>query len=352
MKIGIITLFGLCNYGNRLQNLAVTEILQREGYEVETIVCERIKPRTIKEGIKSFLFFNSKENCKKNAFKKFNKQYIKEKHIIRQNLKMPSYIDRQYDAFVVGSDQVWNPEIRKRERDTFFLRFTSPEKRLCISPSIGIEHIDDQYIEDFKNGFNGFVRLSCREEQGSREIRKISGRECTTLIDPTLALPADYWRKIGDYSNLPKNKYIFKFFLSKPKENIEKTIEDYAMENGCDIIDMQESNCTYYDRGPAYFISLIDNAEMVFTDSFHAVAFSVNLGTSFYAFDRFISQAHSNMSSRIYSLLSLLGLHDRFLGFKPIKDYITCNFDHVAVKIEDLRLEFESYIKTITKDIK
>ena len=120
MKIGIITLYGLYNNGNRLQNIAVTELFQRKGFEVETIVCEKLTLRKLAKSIRRLILFASKESQRYRAFKKFDKKYIKVNHVISQNLKMPEYIDKQYDAFVVGSDQVWNPRIRQKERAIFF----------------------------------------------------------------------------------------------------------------------------------------------------------------------------------------------------------------------------------------
>lgn len=352
MKIGIITLFGLYNYGNRLQNVAVTHLLEQRGHEVHTIVCDRISPRRIVDSIIRMVQPFSAESRKRRRFKAFNKQYIKVKSFIRQNLKMPKSISDQYDLFIVGSDQVWNPEIRKRERDTFFLRFAPTSKRLCISPSIGIEHIDDQYIGDYREGLAGFAHLSCREVQGSKEISRITGRVCQTLIDPTLAISPEYWRSVADYSEIPTSKYIFKFFLSNPSIDITNSIDEYARKHKCIIVDMQDVHSPYYDKGPAYFISLIDKAEAVFTDSFHSVAFSVNLNTPFYAFDRYISEAFGNMSSRILTLLNITGLIDRFLYSNHIIPDTVCSFEQSNAALLMQRTAMQDYLDIILSENK
>lgn len=73
MKIGIITLFGLYNYGNRLQNLAVSQIIANQGYEAETIVCSSWSIRTLIKHFLGFVCFFTKESRRKKAFIRFNK---------------------------------------------------------------------------------------------------------------------------------------------------------------------------------------------------------------------------------------------------------------------------------------
>lgn len=350
MKIGVITLYGLFNYGNRLQNLAITEILGQRGFDVETICCERITIGKVFHFIKNLLFPNSLISRRERAFVNFNNKYIKVRKYYRQDLKLPKTVNEKYDVFIVGSDQVWNPELRKKERDTFFLRFTTKDKRVCLSPSIGISKIDDVYYEEFRDGLRGFNYLSCREEDGTKEIERISGMDCKTLLDPTLALDVSFWRTVGSYESLPKEKYILSFFLGEKDADISESINKYAKKKGCLIIDMFDRQNDFFCCGPEMFISLIDKAEIVFTDSFHAVAFSVNMNTPFYAFERQL-KIMSSMSSRITSLVSMLGLNDRFIDSHLSEYDSKCDFSKSNKKLLLKRLEFNNYLDKVLSGV-
>ena len=350
MKIGIITLFGLSNNGNRLQNLAVTELLQRRGFTVESVVCEKITIRSIKNDLRRMLFFWSGYSKRYRAFKRWNKKYMKVRFFVSQNLKMPQRVNNKYDIFVVGSDQVWNPEIRQNERDTFFLKFTNKEKRVCLSPSIGVSSISNQYYDIYKDGLSGFNYLSCREEDGSREISRITGKECETLIDPSLALDSDYWRSVGNYKLVPNNNFLIQLFLSQPKTDVLESISEYAKCNNYEIIDLMDVESPYYSQAPDAFISLIDKAQIVFTDSFHAVAFSVNLNTPFYAFDRTVdsyNEGLSSMNSRITSLLSKLYLSNRFLKAPIDKYQQSLDFCKSNEVLAHCRYDFNNYLSKV-----
>lgn len=346
MKIGVITLFGLSNYGNRLQNLAVTELLQRKGYEVETIVCEKITFSKIVKKIKRYILFSSKEATRYRNFNAFNKRYIRVRHILSQSLKMPSWVDNNYDAFVVGSDQVWNPRIRQKERDTFFLKFTSKDKRICISPSIGASHIEDQYLDAYIDGLNGFHRLCCREEQGSEEIRRITGKDCLTVLDPTLALDAEYWRSISNVDGLPRNNYLLCIFIGSPNKQVWDSIVEFASDHQLKIVNLLNPDCPFYTKGPAYFVSLIEHAKIVFTDSFHAVSFSIIFNTPFYVFDRLISNQYGKINSRLTSLLHILCLSERYLGTTVSTYNLVCDFKKTNEALNEQRHIFDDYLSS------
>lgn len=351
MKIGIITLFGLYNYGNRLQNLAVTEIFRRQNFDVETIVCEKIRVKMILKKIYHKILFWTSDSKRNLAFEKFNDKYIKLNHIYRNDATIPNTISNSYDLFVVGSDQVWNPEIRKQEKSNFYLKFAPPYKRICISPSIGISKIAKEDEQDFKEGLDGFKYLCCREDQGANEITRVTGQYAETLIDPTLALNANFWRSIADYTKIPKRKYILAIFLGGMNRRIKNNIDVFANDENYEVINLFDTSSLYYTSGPESFISLIDKAEMVFTDSFHAVAFSLNLNTPFYAFDRIQPASQGNMNSRISSLLAKCSFENRFVEEDFINFQFECNFTNSNIQLEKERDKFNSYVLRVLENI-
>ena len=347
-KIGIVTLYGNFNYGNRLQNYAMQEIIRGLGFDVRTVVCERSGIRSRIKPLYNRICSVKKPECKRYvSFSRFNRKYITEDRIYTRDGLIPPSVSDRYDAFAVGSDQVWNPGLRKRERNNFFLRFTSPEKKICIAPSIGVSEIDDEYREEFAGYLKDFAYLSCREADGALALSDLTGKPCEHIVDPTLALDKDRWRELPCSVSLPE-KYIFMLFLGSVDKELRKSVEEYAKKENARIVELSSKADSYYSVPPSDFIHLIDNAHLVVTDSFHAAAFSVNLNTPFYVLSRHQNDGVSNrMTSRIASLVSLFSLESRYVEGKLSDIDTQCDFSKANEILPRERERFLSYVKKV-----
>lgn len=158
MKIGIITLYGEDNYGNKLQNYALKKTLENFFQDVETVKIELIEKKTIKYycnkfTIKLFLKYlflkliDLKEKTKNNNREKLMKEFS------NQNLNVERYrltkeklnsINGIYDKLVIGSDQVWNPNFVRKMLDWYFVMFSPKNKNIAYSASFGINEIEDE----------------------------------------------------------------------------------------------------------------------------------------------------------------------------------------------------------------
>lgn len=344
-KIAIITLFGNTNYGNRLQNYAVQTIFEKKGFKVDTLDFYLSKSRKVKAVLKNGLSLLSRKPVTKRdrLLKEFNKKYIHVRSVSAPGGEMPSALKKEYGFFAVGSDQVWNPEIRKNQRDILFLEFADREQRIAVSPSIGVSRIEDIYVDDLKRRLNGFPHLSCREKAGSQEIERITGRTCKHLIDPTLVLSADEWRKAAATERtVSEQPYALLFFLGQISSDLREKISTFCAKENLEMKIMEGSNFNFSPVSPFGFVNLIDNAQMVFTDSFHGTAFSVNLETPFYAFNRIgSSSVNTKTSSRIESLLGLFNLDDRFNAAAFTQ---TCDFSYARTRLVERRDEFTGFL--------
>ena len=344
-KIAIITLFGNTNYGNRLQNYAVQTIFENKGCKVDTLDFYLSKSRRIKTVLKNGLtLLSGKPVAKRDRLlKEFNKKYIHVRSVSAPGGEMPSALKKEYDYFAVGSDQVWNPEIRKNQRDIMFLEFANPEQRIAVSPSIGVSRIDDIYVDDFRRRLKGFPLLSCREKAGAQEIERITGRTCQHLLDPTLVLSAEEWRSAAATEKRTADKpYALLFFLGQINPELKEKITAFCVKNNLEMKIMEGSNFNFSPVSPMGFVNLIDNARVVFTDSFHGTAFSVNLETPFYAFSRVSSSSvNTKITSRIESLLGLFDLEDRFNAAAFTQ---TCDFSSARTRLVERREEFTGYL--------
>lgn len=346
-KIGIVTLFGNYNYGNRLQNYAVQEIAKKYGYKVDTLVFVVHPLKEIARKCQRFIYrLHGRPEIKRyDSFSQFNRRKISMKKIKLKKGKIPKNIKHQYLAFWVGSDQVWNPEIRQDQRKIFFLQFADINQRICISPSIGVSHIDDSFKKIFYEGLNGFNYLCCREEAGAKEIERISGKKCLCLIDPTLVITSAEWRRFSGGKELLKEKYVFCFFLGEIDQKLRNKIWEFARDNNCKIILSSDDNSGFYDVNPQEFVSLLDHAEMIFTDSFHVAAFSINLNKAFYVFDRFDKNSQANhVNSRIVSLVSLFRVNDRYKTTMDFEFETMCDFSEANEILEIERKKFNNYL--------
>ena len=345
-KVGIITLFGYVNYGNKLQNYAVQHIFEKAGYTAETIVC------TEKWWYKSCAriyhwgkeLLGDRTAARKNRFRRFTKEYLPVKDIYSKDGCIPSSISSDYSFFVVGSDQVWNPEI-KLSTWNYFLRFASKNQRICLSPSIAAEKIPPEKHDAFEEGLNGFYHLSCREEKGAELIYEMTGKKCEWLIDPTLFISKDEWLEFEKPVQRAEN-YVLCFFLGSISENTKARIEQYSKKNDLKVIYLNDPQCEYYVSDPQQFVWMINHARMVFTDSFHATAFSINMNTPFYIFER--KEKHdiaNHVFSRMESLAEMFELQDRCVSQVNDMEFSTdCDFQRVNTILFEKRKEMQKYI--------
>lgn len=340
-KIGIITLHGYKNYGNRLQNFALIRVLEKMGYEVETVV---IKNTSTKKMIKNFvrhviemgknltsiLRNNNSNEIKKvyetqrtESFKSFSKKYLKEKFYTIINNNENSNL-KKYDFFITGSDQVWNA-LDLSNLNKYFLSFTEPKKRIAYAPSIGRDSLPEGYHSIFKNHLEKMHAISIREEAGAKIIKDLVEVDVPVVVDPTMLLDRDEWLSIAQQaSNRPNGPYLLTYFLGGPSTETRLKLNKLAKENNMKIINLGDStDKETYITGPSEFIDYINNASAFFTDSFHGVVFSIILKTPFVVYER-ISNGVS-MYSRIDTLLELFDMrHREANGF--IGDYFSMDF--------------------------
>ncbi len=341
-KLAILTLYGYYNYGNKYQNYAVQETLKRYGYDVQTLVVYSDRKQLIRPAF-FFLKALSGDTAAKRYLKiyHFSKKYIPIRAIYKKDLQIPDAIADEYDFFAVGSDQVWNPSIRPKERQNFFLSFANREQRICISPSFGVSEIPEEFRSVYAEGLNGFEHLCSREEVGVKIIESLTGKKAEHLIDPTLALAKSEWKKLFLDSKKLDEKYILLALLGKLSRDEESYINNIACKNGLSIINVFATDSFY---GPDEVLSLINNASLVFTDSFHFTAFSVNFGIPFIVTERKDDSVNSAMFSRISSFLGMLSLEERQYGKIKPGEELNCNFDNAQKVLEKERKKYFDFL--------
>lgn len=314
--VGIITLNGYKNYGNRLQNYALTKTLEKRGYNVYTIWKKGFVQKT-KDLIKCFLVVFKKYR-RFFRFYKFSKLNIKETSFNNSNIE-------NIDFFVIGSDQVWNQnEVNSNE---YLLGIEGKEKQtVSYSASVGIGYVSAEYEQLYKNKLSNIKSISVREKKGLEIISKVSNRKDVELVaDPTLLLTQKEWSSISKkpcfFDNEP---YILLYFLGDISEKDMSEIQRVSKTKGLRIINIMDSSKSYFTYGPQEFIYLIEHASLICTDSFHASVFSFIFDKSFIIFKR-DTKYMGDMLSRMTSLTEVYKLNDRLYNGDCITEN---NFNH------------------------
>lgn len=335
-KATIVTIYDpMPNIGNRLQNYAAQELLKSFDLEVDTlsfqksILSGKKKIKYITQKITGYRLPGDKMYWKLfpqriKAFENFNKKYINTQQIKKIKQIKPA------DYYVIGSDQVWNPQWYSDcalKKDLFLLNFAKDEQKVCLSPSFSLEILPDEWKDWFKSSLSSFHKLGVREKQGAKIIEDLINKEAVVTIDPTLMFDKDEWNKIAlkpKSINCNKN-YILTYFLGGRSDNIEKDLKSYANETGADIyhlLDMKQPNLYIID--PANFLYLVSHAKLIVTDSFHACVFSFIYGKPFLLYNRNKNEA---MMSRMSTLFDKFDLKRKYVDSGLENELLECNYE-------------------------
>ena len=334
-KVGIVTHYNNSrNYGGVLQAYALCKVLNDYGAHCEQIPYAYIgsSKETDRIGIAKFFDDTSKRvayrilqktfHQRLSVFKQFREEMIPHNSNTFTDDTLPKAADA-YDVFVTGSDQVWNP---RYYHPGYFLSFVPPtKKKVSYAASISAMSLSEDEKRIFQDSLADFSAISVREKSDTELIGNLVRPHVEWVLDPTLLLSGEEWNQIVPKKKVSE-KYVFTYFLGEGKQ--ERTIaKQYAQMHKLKLVSIPyvQGEFRWCDFGfgdikmtaanPAEFISLIRDAECVFTDSFHAVAFSCIYQKTVFAFAR---QDHPGMSTRLSSIMAMFGL-ERFLCNKQAK---------------------------------
>lgn len=309
-SIGIHTIVSN-NYGNRLQNYALQTVLQRicgKKYKIKTIpTYQHSMVRKCKNIIKNLIRAD-----KERAFRAFDKKINWGESTIAEDNHSHLYptdllgVEKEYDAVVIGSDQIWNITFDVIGFNNFLPNILSG-KKISYAASFGIKEMPQDIVKQVSKYLKDISYVSVREEAGAQLYNRLTDRDAEVVLDPTLLLSKSEWMTVTKKPDMRvPDKYIFAYFLGEDSYN--EQIQEYARQYGCEIVDVNRGDIPV---GPAEFLWLISNSEMVCTDSFHASIFSIIFKRPFIVFER--KSKLLEMSSRLETLCGMLKLeHHRF----------------------------------------
>ena len=310
MRVAMMTLNVYDNYGNVLQKYALYKTLEKFADFVEVLWHPATKPffpyalelDSTREGdVKTAAFRSVREY----RIKQFNDSNMR----TRFDLPYLEELADEYDFFVIGSDQVWNPEFKVPGR---FLDFAPPEKRIAYAASITVPELPENVKEIYRKKILEMPHVSVREKDGCDLVEKLTGKRPVHVQDPVFLLTPDEWRKIAKRppwldKKIYRNGYIMVYFLSgTPPEEIRLL----AKKIGLPIVNMlDKNNFEHYVTSIEEFIYLLDHATLLCTYSFHGTSFATIFKTPFIVYR--YGKLRTKRFSRVGSLLELFGLSDR-----------------------------------------
>ena len=368
-KIGIVTWFESENMGTNLQAYALYEKLVSLGYDVSLIsyfnyeswgLSTQVKNLLEKLGVLDFIRMNfGKAVSRKRKIRiyKFFFFFVK----IEKTYSRKQYIRllEQFDIFIYGSDQIWNPN----HLDSFYLLdFAANKKKIAYASSIGVREIPENLKIVYSKYLQSYSQIGLRETVGVNIVNELLGvKKAIKVVDPTFLLSSQEWRKLANLSKLEyKDNFLFCYFIGNRKR-YEEYLKNVYLQSGCSKIivfcSMENSrtrfksipNIIYLkDSGMEDFVYLISQAKIVCTDSFHATAISINLQKNFVEFLRFNDKDGKSQNSRITDILGRYELTNRIYSPNNI-EYL--NAIHYQKKMEVLRHDIEDSVMFLKQAI-
>lgn len=369
--IAIVNRTNLKNFGSVLQVYALCKAVRKLGYRSEVVwqsgnMSKNFDIRPIKviriilrlcthpslllSTIKSIIEAKSEviDKLKEKKFNDFVTANFIQSLYDSEEIHEIAASDRFY-KFICGSDQVWCSTTLYPD-PMMYLRFAPKNKRIAYAPSLGRDYIPGYNKKILKTFINDIPCLSVREDDGSRLIKELTGRDALVVADPTLLLTSTDWDKLKIEIETSED-YLLCYFLDVPSDDIKTNICKYASQEGKDIVVLGKLNDLDYPKdkihypiaGPGEFLFLISNASMVITDSYHGMLFSIIYHKKFWSVERAYSQF--DQSSRQRTILSRLDLEDRYLKSDFRFSDMAIEYTRVQVKIEQFVALSMNYLK-------
>ncbi|MFI3326451.1 MAG: polysaccharide pyruvyl transferase family protein [Clostridia bacterium] len=379
-KIGLVSV-SIHNYGSLLQTYAMQKVLDdlklendiilfksdpvKQIYRIFNISFMTMKLKLLKRKLITNFFYKDifEGSVKRDfEFQKFKNQYCRFTQKTTSRDKLLEY-GNQYDAFVLGSDQVWNPA--NLEMNFYTLNFVPLKKpKIAYAPSFGVSTIPEKQIDETKEYLNRIQHISVRETAGANIVENLTNRKVPVVCDPTALLSVEQWNELRSDKKYTDGKYIFCYFLGGNTEH-RKLVKKIQEKTGFKIIALQHidefvksdinfPDISAYDVGPQDFLNLIADAEYVFTDSFHCTMFSIYYHKKFFTLSRYSESKKDSTNSRIISILELMGLKSRNINsIDTLNEQFNINIDWIDVqdKLEKFReTSFEYLVKALKNE--
>lgn len=330
MQICTITCHDVYNAGASLQAYALQAYLKSLGHDVKII---DYKPDYLSRHYRLDIVGNPKYDKpilrqayllaklpgrlrmlpRKRAFDSFTAKYLDLTRRYASNAELKAD-PPEADIYFAGSDQIWNTVFPNGKDPAFYLDF-APEGSVKASyaASFATEDVLDDWKPQMKDWLHALDYISVRESSGVRIAQDLGIIGAVHVLDPVFLLDASTWRNMT--SERPSYPYLLVYDFDG-NEQIEQEAKHLAAQHTLKIVTLQKlpyADRCISDAGPRDFLSLVDGASFVLSNSFHATAFSLIFQRPFMVYDRC-----ENINTRMRDLMVAVGLSHRSSADAPI----------------------------------
>ena len=351
MKIALLTIWHIGNYGAEMQAYATVKALKQIGHEVSLIDLRLtdVLPSTLKIKIASQISKHSKWSRKLNSFwNEFMVCSIRYTSLGQLRSNPP-----EADVYLVGSDQVWNPILTEGLSKAYFLDFGNDDTcRVSYASSLGVSKFANpqKFIEDYGSLLKRFKHVSCREKTGVELLKRYLDIDAENVLDPTL-LHTDYDEITG---GLSEEETLVFYPVSRDVADVEEMSRKLATELDLKFINANQKktlfgNIKWDGLSIKEWLRIIGQAKFIVTPSFHGVAFSIIYHRQF-----IVVGTNAKRSSRITDLLEALNLSNRI--YASVEDAMadkpwekTIDYGQVGAKLNIMREASWDYLSNSLK---
>lgn len=388
-KTAIVSCYFQHNYGSMLQALATQMALDKLGYENETINISgfnsEIKKAKLLYFAKASLTsdillskigmvknvvrkkvskgdYGKKSALRNQKFDAFYKKYFRLSEKYSSKNELGQKCSSNYDAVLVGSDQLWLPG--NIAADYYTLNFVPNNvNSIAYATSFGQSELPKDSSIKATVFLKRIKHIGVREESGQKLVKKLGKRNVPVVCDPTLLFTGEEWMTIQKEEPIISEPYILCYFLGNNPPHRDFATRLKA-ETNCKIValphldeyvksDEGYADEMMYDVDPADFLNLIRNAKYVCTDSFHCSVFSMLYRKTFFTFKRYAMKTKSSTNSRLDTLFNLAGVNGRVLeGNEDISKCLAMEIDYKTVhrNLEKIREDSYAFLRTSLKN--
>jgi hypothetical protein len=321
MKIGILSMQKIHNYGSFLQAFSLKKILEEKGHDVyfidikigKKIVVDISRP-SIYKYINKFDKFFIKRIQHYLMAKKMDKMYIEyqEKYLettksLREN--------ESFDLAIIGSDEVFNCTISSPWgfSNQLFGKIENANRVVSYAASCGstnYKKVCNYGIEsEIYSAISNLANISVRDKNTKEFVKAISGRESSMNLDPVFIY--DYNLYIPNKLN--RKKYILIYAYSNRIKNEDEiaAIKMFAKMKGLDIVSVGQYQkwCPInLIANPFELLEYVKKSEYVITDTFHGTVFAIKYNK------KFCSIIRKSNYIKLYDLLQKFNLEKQLLS--------------------------------------
>lgn len=352
-KLGIITFHRAQNYGAVLQCYALQEFLLQQGFSTQVIdyhpefpkrrnslIEKNILLRTAKKIYIKLRDFSPRRIKWTLCFQRFRNHFL-----LMSNKCKVNNIPSDYDAYIIGSDQLWNLSITGGPHSVYFADFKFPKgnkKYISYAVSMELTGCTPEDSEHIKHLLENFNAISLREQNAIDFLSGITSQALIKTIDPTLLVDHSVWDNIAICPS-KRDDYVLLYQVRKSRlaKNVAETI---ASSLGVRVVELEsglmaETKDSIKHTSPEKFVGWFKAARCVVTTSFHGTAFSLIFKKTFYSIS-----LGDGWDNRVGSLLKDLQLQDRIVKGNELPSFSDIDYDPVSSRIENLRNHSKEFL--------